>query len=757
MAAVAAAAVVVVRLDARVRTYLGGPALGRMRVYAGATTLAAGTVADPASLRRRLTRIGYVEVPRTPAAGEFRVSGRGIELRRRDAVAPRHVAVRLSRGRVADLRDLASDAAVVSLTLDSELLAVDGRGGAALEAGGEHVPDACRAAVLAAEDRHFFRHPGLDPIAIARALLANARAGEPVQGGSTITQQLVKNAFLTPERTLGRKLREAVLAMLVERRASKAEILERYVGSVYLGSDGGVPVHGLGHGALVYLGRPVAGLGPAECALLAGMIRAPNALAPDRHPDAARARRDEVLALMVDAGTLSPADAAAARATPLPARIRTRRPVGALYVVDEVRRQLARTLPGDVLRSPGLVVRTGIDAEAQRAAEAAVLRQLDAVDPGRRRKLEGALIAIDAATGRIRALVGGRDYRSSPLDRAVRARRQPGSAFKPFVFLAAVDPSRTAGPRTVLSTVRDMPVTVDVADGAWRPVNHRGDYRGTVSLEDAMAHSLNAATVRLALDVGVEAAVQAARDLGIAAPLPAVPALALGAAEVSLLELTSAYAGLAAGGVVRPPVLVESVTAADGQVLYEAPAGSHRAVDPAVAYLMTHLLEGVVDRGTGRAARAAGLRGPAAGKTGTSDGGRDAWFVGWTPDIVAGVWVGRDRGAGTGITGTGAALPVWTAFVRAMGAGTGGDAFPVPPGIVWREVDPATGLLATEHCPAPRRTPFLTGTEPTGACEEHRPVWAAVGGGVEEAARGVGRAVESAGRTVGRWLGDLFR
>src|SRR5438552_3690096 len=503
-------------------------------------------------------------------------------------------------------------------------------------------PPACRSAVLAAEDRHFFLHPGVDPVAIARALVADLRAHHVAQGASTLTQQLVKNAFLSPRRTLSRKLREAVLALLLEARASKEEILARYVASVYLGVDGGLPVHGFSEAAQVYFGKP-----------------------------------------------------------------------------------------------------------------------LGELEPGRRRRapLQAALVALDAHTGRVRALVGGRDYGSSPLDRAVRSRRQPGSAFKPFVYVAALDPTRrgAAAARTVVSPVEDEPLSVRVGARVWEPVNYDGTFAGTIPLEDALAESRNAATVRVALDVGLDAVARAAADLGIASPLPRVPALALGVAEASLLELTAAHGVFARGGVRRPPTLVVAVASADGETLYAAPPEEERVLAPGVAYLVTHLLEGVIDRGTGRPAREAGLTGSAAGKTGTTDDTRDAWFVGFTPEVVAGVWVGLDGGGPAGLTGAQGALPIWTDFVRATSGEASEQDFPVPDDIVWREVDPASGELATAGCPESRHEPFLAGTEPTEPCRLHREAWAAVGEEIGGAVRGGGRAIGSTGRRLSDWFRRLFR
>jgi membrane carboxypeptidase/penicillin-binding protein len=341
----------------------------------------------------------------------------------------------------------------------------------------------------------------------------------------------------------------------------------------------------------------------------------------------------------------------------------------------------------------------------------------------------------------------------------VHSRRQPGSAFKPFVYLAALDPSRRgeAAPRTVVSPLEDAPLTVSIGSQVWQPANYDGTFAGVLPLEDALAGSLNTATVRLAMDVGIDAVAGAATDLGIRGPLPRVPALALGVAETSLLELTAAYGVFASGGLRRTPVLVVAVASSEGETLYAAPSDEQRVLDPGVAYLVTHLLERVVDTGTARSARSAGLAGPAAGKTGTTDDTRDAWFVGFTPDVLAGVWVGFDDGAATGLTGAQGALPVWTDFVRAVARPDPPSAFPVPDDIVWRDVDPASGLLATAGCAETRHEPFLAGTEPTQPCDRHQPVLTTVGDGIGNAVREGGRAVESGGRKLFGWFGRLFR
>jgi len=719
----------VVRIDARVRTYLEGPAIGTTRIFAAPKTLTAGTPVAPERLVAVLARLGYVERPGAELIpGTFRRDPGGIALWQYAVPVPwpreaRRAQIVIAEGRVASLVALDGGGPPRGLEFRPEPLAVGGGGGSALEATAEAVPDHCRDAVLAAEDRHFFGHPGIDPVAILRAAVANLTPGGLTQGGSTLTQQLVKNTFLSPRRTLTRKAQEALIALLLEAHATKREILGRYLASVYLGTDGGVPIHGLAQGALVHFGKPLRELDVAECATLAGMIRSPNRLAPRQHPGEARVRRDRVLDLMVEGRFLDVEQAARAKAQPVAPAPAGARPVGALYVADQVQRDLRRLLPSDVARSPGLLVYTGVDADTQHDAERAVRDGLAALAKRRGAKappLEGALVALDPVSGRIRALVGGRDYRASQLDRVAHTRRQPGSTFKPFVYLTALDPRRGGDAvRTLASFLDDDPITLRAGRQLWTPANYDKTYHGSVSLPDALAHSLNAATVRLALDVGIAPIARTAQDLGLSGPLPIVPSLALGAGETSLLELTAAYGVIAAGGVKRPPTLVVAVTSADGELLYVAPTESEQVIAPGVAYLVTELLERVVDEGTAAGARRAGLRGAFAGKTGTTDDTRDAWFVGFSPDLVAGVWVGRDEGGKTGLTGATGALPIWTEFMRSVQRRYLDRTFYVPPDIVWRDVDPQTGELVTAYCPTRRRLPFLQGTEPVIGCTLH--------------------------------------
>src|SRR2546426_993233 len=421
------AAVALVRLDGRVRAYLAGPALGAVRIYAAPTMLRRDAPVPGGSLARKLARLGYRQAEGgTLAPGTYRMAGGAVELTTRSSPAPWGAASRAARiavqgRRVSDIRS-ADGAPLDALELEPEVLATLGQSGGALDAGADPAPPACRAAVLAAEDRRFFRHPGIDPTAVARALLTDLRAGGRRQGGSTLSQQLAKNVFLTPRRTLSRKVREAMLALLLEAHASKEEILRRYLASVYLGEDGAVPIHGFAGAAEAYFANPLGDLGPAECALLAGIIRSPNGLSPRQHGAAAVARRNRVVTAMVEDGALDEATGARARAEPLRLAAPRVRPVGALYVADEVAREISHLLPPDAARAPGLAVFTAIDPDAQREAERAVRRRA-ARGAGRRphvaaRQLRRSLPRQRARRGCARRVDERRDGAS-------RARRRP--------------------------------------------------------------------------------------------------------------------------------------------------------------------------------------------------------------------------------------------------------------------------------------------------------------------------------------------
>jgi len=588
----------------------------------------------------------------------------------------------------------------------------------------DQVPRHLLDAIFAVEDQRFESHHGIDPRRIAGAMLANLRAGRVAQGGSTLTQQLVKNFFLTPERTLRRKFQEGAMALIVEARYDKGQILQAYLNEIYLGQRGATAVHGVGEAARLYYGKPVADLSVAESALLAAIIQSPNGKSPYRDPARAVERRNLVLELMSRQGRLSEAEFHEARQEPLRLAAVTPDAGDARYFLDLLQRQLASAYSSDVLQSEGLRIYSTLDRRAQRIAALALQQGIEeiekrypalrATDP--KRALQGCILALRPQTGEVIALVGGRDYALSQFDRCTQAKRQTGSAFKPFVYTAALEPG-PAGPIATLATVvDDSPLEVRTPSGPWRPENFDHEFHGWVPLRDAIEHSYNAATARLALQVGIPRVIDLARRLGITSTLPAVPSLALGTAVVSPLEMARAYATLASGGV-RPEVqAVEDLVDEAGNTLQRRRLRFERVLDPGTAFLATSLLEGVANRGTAAGLRADGLRGPIAAKTGTTSDEYDLWLVGFTPELVAVVWVGFDEPRSVGIASSRGALPIWRRFMTDLTGGVIRGSFRPPPGIETAEIDPETGALAKWGCPQRRSEYFIAGTLPEVTC-----------------------------------------
>ncbi|MFP8874904.1 MAG: PBP1A family penicillin-binding protein [Myxococcota bacterium] len=588
------------------------------------------------------------------------------------------------------------------------------------------VPPHLIAAILATEDRRFESHHGIDFRRVGGALLVNLRAGRIRQGGSTLTQQLVKNFFLTPARTLSRKLQEAAMALLVEYRYTKGAILEAYLNEIYLGQRGAIEVHGVGEAARLYFGKRTQDLTVAEAALLAAIIRSPNRTSPYRHPELATERRDLVLQLMEDQGYLSRQEREAAREEPL--RLADVMPdTGhSRYFLDLLRRQLPEVYDSEVLTIEGLEIYSTLDPRLQRAAASALREGLAEVEerkPGIRAgdaagELEGCIVVLRPQTGEILAMVGGRDYRTSQFNRCVDARRPVGSVFKPFVYIAALEP-RWGGPTiTLASFLDDSPFEVETPSGPWRPENYDHEFRGLVSVREALERSLNVPAARLGQQVGVDRVADVARRLGITSPLPRVPSLVLGTADLSPLEVARAYATLANGGVRPWPHTFEDVVDPRGDKVDRRSLRFERVLDPGTSYLATSLLEGVVERGTAARIRSLGFRGPIAGKTGTSDEEHDLWFVGFTPEMVAVVWVGFDKPRSVGLVSSAVALPIWARFMReAVGTEIRGR-FPRPAEVQGIEIEPVSGALALAGCPVRRTEFFLAGTEPEETCPE---------------------------------------
>ena len=716
-------------LNREVSDFLAYRATGATRLYAAPFELRPGVVVEGARLVARLRRLAYREVAGPATApldeGTYRLGDDALDVALRpftDATGPHPgagVRLELAGGTVIGLTRLADGTALDAAALEPELIAVHDAG-AVGERRPVRLPDLpphVVAAVLAAEDARFAAHPGIDPVGIARAALVNLRQGAIEQGGSTITQQLAKNVFLSADRRWSRKALEAVLAVLLEIRLTKTEILEAYLNSVYVGRIGSIGLYGLGQAARVYYDVEPRDLSPAAAATIAGMLRAPNAYSPLRHPERARTRRDQVLASMAAQGWLEPDQLAAARAEPIEPR-----GAGLLaggYFVDEILRQV-KTLGYAGLAARGLAVYTTLDVEMQRAAERALARELRALEErvarlrGRQDPVEGAVVLVEARSGFVRALAGGRDFARSQFNRATRARRQPGSAFKPFVYLAALDDP--TAPLTAASAIADEPLRQRAGGRLWTPANYDGRFLGPVTVRRALVESRNVPAVRVAEHAGLARVAALAESAGLG-PLTPVPAMALGAEETSLLALVAAYTVFPNLGEVAAPTLLRGVVAADGTVAYRADPVRRRVASPAASYVVSHLLEAVVDAGTGRAVRTRGIAQPVGGKTGTTNDERDAWFVGFSPDLVGGAWVGFDDGTPVGLTGAGAALPVWASLMEAVLPTYEPRSFRVPPGVVFRSVGRATGRVDAWSCDDPIREAFVAGTEPAFDCD----------------------------------------
>ncbi len=787
--ALAGAALVILLAEALVVSRLDPGRTGSRvtRVYARPPVLVHGMRASRAVVEDHLERVGYDRASGgRVAVGEYYLGSRAWIIGRRGArhlgpVAPGGFAIlRLDgSGRILLMED-EEGRRLSRVTLEPEWIGTIGRGFGkdVIQVNLPEVPEHLIAAILRVEDQRFFHHGGLDCRRIVAAALANLRAGRVVQGGSTLTQQLAKNLFLSPRRTLVRKLREAVMAVVLESRYDKNEILEAYLNEIYLGQDGALAIHGVGGAAEHYFGKRVGDLDLSEAALLAALIRAPSLYSPHRNPSLARKRRDLVLRAMLEGGDVSEEDFERAVGRPIALQRRPPPPPSARYFVDFVRDRLEGA--GEVLRDTGLdgvtegesrgvVWREGwggslvttLDARLQRTAEEAVgegLANLERAYPwlrreaGRQGLLQAALVAIDPATGEILAMVGGRDYATSQFNRATQARRQPGSAFKPVVAVAALsrDPARQQPDLTLASIVLDEPLVIETPSGPWQPANYNRQYAGPVTVREALERSLNVPFARIGALVGPDRIVAAARDLGIESPLDPYASLALGTSEVSPLELTRAFGVLAADGYRANPVMMLAIVDSWGTPRVEAQRGGRQAYHPAEVYLVTSALRGAVDSGTGRALRDLGFLGDVAAKSGTTDDFRDGWFVGYTPTLVVGVWVGFDRGGGLRLPGARVALPIFARFLTdAVGSygnegAYGSDGFRPPAGLELVEVNPETGLRAGWGCPGELEL-FLEGTAPVESCSRLR--WDG---------RAVRRLVERGGDEVPRLLLQLL-
>jgi penicillin-binding protein 1B len=725
------------------------------RLYGRSPELAVGAACDLVELSERLAAQGYVGVGAAgsgaaaagdearPAPGTFQRRGETLAIGVRRFPTPagwgggQPLRVEVRQGRI--VRLLAAGRPVGRAAIEPPLLAsfygkaVEERWPVRLDAMPAHVVRA----VLAAEDDRFFQHSGLSASAIVRAAWVDLRGGELRQGGSTITQQLVKVLYLSRRRNLLRKTKEAALAELVELRHGKRTILEAYLNSIYWGRSGPANLIGLGAAARAYFGRLPEDLDLAQAATLAAMIRAPADYAPATHGQALIERRNRVLGRLAALGWASPAAVRQAQAAPLDAAPRPLEPRPcAPYFADLAAQEARRRFGVQDLEDGGYQLFSTLDAHDQRQAEAALAGQLTALDErserggGRRerererqaeagrRELQAALVSVDPRDGAILAYVGGRDYKRSQFDRLAQARRPLGSAFKPVIYAAAFD----YGAATPATLLQDAPVLVRTGGATWEPQNFDRTFRGWVTARAALEQSLNVPTVRLALAVGLRRISGLAQALGLAGAPPVVPALALGAVEATPLEAARVYSTFATLGV-RPSLhALDAVRDRYGiDLADQEPPQQQRVLAATTGYLVTSLLQGVVDHGTGGAVRRLGLADPLAGKTGTTSELRDSWFAGYSAERVTVVWVGYDDDSETRFSGATAAVPLWSRFMLAVRPPGGFAGFTPPPGLVMVTVDPTTGQLAGPGCPQ-RVTELMPERQaPIEPCQRHLP------------------------------------
>jgi penicillin-binding protein 1B len=701
------------------------------RVFSSTVPLYRGQAMSPGQLRHMLEERRYKEaLKETVLAGEFRWSGNSLIVHLRDFQFPgiflpsQVVEFSFQQNRIAGIRGPKEEIDFLEL----EPLEIARLYGPERESrmliNIRQVPQHLIDAVVAIEDHRFYEHGAIDILGVLRAMLADFRAGRVVQGGSTITQQLVKNYFLESERSVRRKFFELSMSYIIEALYKKDDILEMYMNEIYMGQRGNVAIHGMGEASTNYFGRNVEDLTLAEAATLAGMIRTPKSYSPLANLQAALDRRNLVLKKMLAFRKISPAEYYAARLEVLqPAPAFT--PSGmAPYFLDYVRKQAQELYAPEALASEGLNIYTTLQPEMAFAAEAAVREGLaeiekesgaDAVagDPKSSRRLQAVLIALQPKTGEIYALVGGRDYGESSLNRALKGRREPGSAIQPFIYLAALD-------RFKLSEwLSDLPVSYDFNGVAWTPKNIDGRYRGRVLFREALEQSLNAATVNLAVETGLNQILRTLGNFEIESLPESVPSLAMGSFGLTPMELARAYSVLANDGQMPFLLSLKEIVAEEGDIRARRTIDLTSVTSPAKAFLITDLLTGVVERGAGRVLRRLGIDFKCAGKTGTTTEFRDSWFVGYTTDLLTLVWVGYDDNSPTGLVGAQAAANIWAGFMNMVRPWLRPEDFETPPGVVRETICSDSGQAAVAGCRDQRPEYFLLENRSNVDCTIH--------------------------------------
>ena len=710
------------------------------RVYADYTPLRSGTIIGPDDLLEKLDRLGYRQVNSVSQSGDYASKRGEVYVFTREFTHPsgryesQPVRMAFSKGAIDSISSLRDGHSVEKVALEPELLAsilseqLENRRPVTLNQVPKHLQDA----VVVTEDVRFWHHPGVDPMGILRAGFRNLRAHGVAEGGSTLTQQLVKNYYLTPERSMKRKLVEAFMAVILDFKYTKQEILEAYLNDIYLGRSRSISIVGVGEASQYYFGKPVTEISVAEAALLAGMIRSPNNYSPFVRPDLAMQRRNHVLGLMLKNGKIDQQTYEKAMTTPLPRKpFRQKGGLSSIpFYVDRVLQEMSRDYGVKDVRGRGLQIYTAIDLNAQDTAARILEGGLEALERGSRHlrsgksPLEGAMIHVDVPAGEIRALVGGRNYDVSQFNRALNSKRQIGSLIKPFVVATAFEPSLSMMNVTQATLVSDTRIPPMKQFRNWSPRNYEDVYHGTVTVREALEQSMNSASVRVGLAAGIPAVIRTAHTLGVQSEIDDNPAMLLGAVGIPPIEMADAYATIARLGSRLPLRTIRFVTDDRGNVVSAGDSVQPVSVFPARdLYVLTNVMRGVLDRGTASGARSMGFRLIAAGKTGTTNDKRDAWFIGFTPQTLALTWIGFDDNSPIGLSGSEGAVPIWTRYMLAETAGQPNVDFPVPQGISFADVDETSGGLGTPMCPpnVVIQEAFKDGTQPFNPCPLHSP------------------------------------
>ncbi len=715
------------------------------KIYALPKLIRPGDKLTVHQIAGQLRRAGYTERGDSPM-GAFKLVKSGVEIQPgpESYHSPEGALIRISEGRVEKIISTGDKQdELTGYELEPQLVTAlsdtEQRAKRRLVTFGE-IPKILVDAVLAIEDRRFFQHAGVNYYRLMEAALVDLRSRRHEQGGSTLTMQIARGFFLSPQKTIKRKLTEMLIAVELEQRFSKQQLFEMYANQVYMGQRGSFTIQGFGEASQAYFGKDIKNLTLPEAALLAAMIQRPNYLSPYKYPERAQERRNLVLDSMVETGAITADQAEKAKATPLKLAPPNVEASDAPYFVDLVKDILSPQFPERDMNEQGYRIYTTLDPSLQEAAAEAVqtgVKLIDAkveklrtkrhkVGTGKTAKWETtvqqgplaqlALVAIDPHTGDVLALVGGRNYGFSQLNHAV-AKRPTGSIFKPFVYAAAINTGLTGAPvLTPASVVDDTPTTFAYGDQIYEPRNYKEEYHGPVSATYALSHSLNNATVKVAEMTGYDKVAALARAAGIRSVQP-TPAIALGAYDATPLEMASAYTIFANNGVKLSPLLVTSVRNAKGEVIQDFSTDKQQVLDPRVSYIMTSMMEAVLNSGTAAGVRARGFSAPAAGKTGTS---HDGWFAGYTSNLLCIVWVGFDDYSDLRLSGADTAAPIWAEFMKkavALSEYADTKPFTQPSGVVDVKLDKLTNRLATASCPDDYMAAFLAGTEPTDTCD----------------------------------------